>query len=381
MAAAICPLTANMIKLLDLDLLHQAIAPELELAFHRVFGKGKFILGGEIRHFEAAFSTFQGCQYGIGVSSGTDALILALKAMGIGAGDEVIVPSMTFIATAEAVAWVGAKPVIVDVSPQTLLLTPELAEVAITQKTRAIIPVHLHGYPVELDGFLKLAQRYNIEILEDCAQAHGAKEQSYPVGSRTLGGCFSFFPGKNLGALGDGGMVVTNHEAFAQQVRSLSNHGRKEKYVSDQLGCNARLDELQAAFLNVKLPYLEKWNQQRRDLAKQYHQALAGLPLKMSPFGQAEDLPVFHIYAVRCESKTVRSQLAQYLKQQNIETGIHYPVPLHLQPSFQDLGYQAGDFPVSEAAANGLLSLPLYPGMTAAQQDAVVGHIRAFFQT
>jgi dTDP-4-amino-4,6-dideoxygalactose transaminase len=370
-----------MIKLLDLDLLHQAIAPELESAFHRVCGQGRFILGEEIRQFETAFSTLHGCQYGIGVSSGTDALILALKAMGISPGDEVIVPAMTFIATAEAIAWIGAKPVMADVNSETLLLTPELAEGVITEKTRAIIPVHLHGYPVQLEGFLELAKRYNLYILEDCAQAHGAQEQGYPIGSRTIGGCFSFFPGKNLGALGDGGIVVTNDEAFAQQVRSLSNHGRKEKYVSDQLGCNARLDELQAAFLNVKLPYLEKWNQQRRVLAKDYTQALAELPLKTPPLCQVGDTPVFHIYAVQCESKEIRSQLVQHLKQQEIETGIHYPVPLHLQPSFQSLGYQTGDFPVSEVAANCLLSLPLSPGMTNIQQEAVVEKIRAFFHS
>jgi dTDP-4-amino-4,6-dideoxygalactose transaminase len=369
-----------MIKLLDLDLMHQAIAPELESAFHRVCGKGRFILGEEIRQFETAFSTLHGCQYGIGVSSGTDALILALKAMGIGPGDEVILPAMTFIATAEAIAWVGAKPVMADVHPDTLLLTPELAKGAITEKTRAIIPVHLHGYPVQLKGFLELAQRYNLHILEDCAQAHGAQELGYPVGSRTIGGCFSFFPGKNLGALGDGGMVITNQETFAQQVRSLSNHGRKEKYISDQLGCNARLDELQAAFLNVKLPYLEKWNQHRRELARVYHKALVDLPLQTPPLGSAIEVPVCHIYAIRCDSKEIRSQLSQHLKQQNIETGIHYPVPLHLQPSFQHLGYRVGDFPVSEAAANCLLSLPLYPGMTVMQQEFVVGQIKAFFQ-
>jgi dTDP-4-amino-4,6-dideoxygalactose transaminase len=369
-----------MIKLLDLNLMHQAIAPELEAAFHRVCSKGKFILGDEIRQFETAFAASQDCQYGIGVSSGTDALILALKAMGVGVGDEVIVPSMTFIATAEAVAWLGAKPVIADVSSETLLLTPELVEGAITEKTKAIIPVHLHGYPVQLDGFLKLAQRHNLQILEDCAQSHGAKEQGALVGSRTLGGCFSFFPGKNLGALGDGGMVVTNDAAFAQQVRSLSNHGRKEKYLSDQLGCNARLDELQAAFLNVKLPYLEKWNQQRRDLARVYHEALAELPLQRPPLGNSSDVPVFHIYAIRCESQEIRSQLAQHLKQQGIETGVHYPVPLHLQPSFQNLGHQLGDFPISEAAANCLLSLPLSPGMTDMQQEVVVQQIEKFFQ-
>lgn len=370
-----------MIKLLDLDLLHQPISSELELAFHRVLGKGRFILGEEIRKLEEAFAAYQGCRYGIGVSSGTDALILALKALEVGVGDEVILPSMTFIATAEAVAWLGAKPVLVDVNPDTLLLTPELAEAAITDKTKVILPVHLHGYGVPLDGFLALAQRYHLQIVEDCAQAHGATEHNHPVGSRSMGGCFSFFPGKNLGALGDGGMVVTNHEDFANQVRSLQNHGRKEKYVSDTIGCNARLDELQAAFLNVKLPHLEQWNQQRRALAEVYDIALAGLPIKTPSLGSGENIPVFHLYVIRCESKAVRTQLAQVLKQQNIETGIHYPVPLHLQPSLQNLGYQPGDFPVSETASDCILSLPLYPGMTPTQQDFVVEQIRAFFQT
>jgi dTDP-4-amino-4,6-dideoxygalactose transaminase len=369
-----------MIKLLDLDLLHQPLVPELELAFRQVLGKGRFILGEEILKLENTFATYQGCRYGIGISSGTDALILSLKALGVGVGDEVILPSMTFIATAEAVAWLGAKPVLVDVHPDTLLLTAELAETAITEKTKVILPVHLHGYAVPLDGFLALAQRYNLQIVEDCAQAHGATEKNYPVGSRSKGGCFSFFPGKNLGALGDGGMVVTNDEAFAQKVRSLQNHGRKEKYVSDTIGCNARLDELQAAFLNVKLPYLEEWNQQRRALAEAYDISLSGLPIKTPSLGTLENVPVFHLYVIRCESKTIRTKLAQALKQQNIETGIHYPVPLHLQPSLQKFGYQPGDFPVSETASDCILSLPLYPGMTAEQQNFVVEQIRAFFQ-
>ena len=371
---------SKLIKLIDLNLQHAEIADELQQAFDKVMSKGRFISGNEVKTFETAFATNHGCKHGIGVSSGTDALILALKAMGIGMGDEVIVPSMTFIATAEAVSWLGARPVFVDIDPDTLQITPELVESAINkQHTKAIIPVHLHGYPVCMDNFLKLAQSYQLNIIEDCAQAHGAKESGYSVGSRSMGGCFSFFPAKNLGALGDGGIVITNNDEFADRVRLLSNHGRHQKYVHELIGCNARIDELQAAFLNVKLKYLPKWNEQRRKLAQVYDLALADLPLKRPPLGCSENVPVFHLYVVHCDTKKTRTELIKYLREHNIETGIHYPLPLHLQPAFEHLGYKKGDFPVTEAVADCIVSLPLYPGMTSSQQEYVIEKLQTFF--
>lgn len=369
-----------MVNLCDLNLLHQAIIGELEAIFHSTVSKGNFILGEEVFRFENTFADYHGCCYGVSLNSGTDALILALKAIGVAPNDEVIIPAMTFISTAEAIVWLGARPVLTDVDSDTLLVTPEQVESVISERTKAIIPVHLHGYPVPLDRFLSLTEDHELIILEDCAQAHGAREHNYPVGSRSSGGCFSFFPGKNLGALGDGGMFVTNEETLANKVRALRNHGRVEKYMSSMIGCNSRLDELQAAFLNVKLQYVEQWNEQRRQLAKAYHIALADLPLKLPSLGNQSDVPVFHQYVIRCESKKIRTQLAHYLKTQNISTGIHYPIPLHLQTSLQYLGYKTGSFPNSEDAANCILSLPLYPGMTCLQQEYVVEKIRKFFQ-
>jgi len=305
---------------------------------------------------------------------------LALRALGIKSGDEVIIPAMTFYATAEAVCLVGAKPVLVDVELETLSLNPVLTEAAITEKTKALLPVHLQGWPVFLEPFLAIAQKYNLVIVEDCAQAHGAREKGYPVGSRTTAGCFSFFPGKNLGALGDAGIVVTNDQAVAEKVRALANHGRQEKYFHDDIGYNARIDELQAAFLNIKLCYLEDWNEQRRTLAACYNETLAGLPLELPPSWNENRIPNFHLYVVHCENLGIRNSLADHLKTQGIQTGIHYPVPLHFQPGLKFLGHEPGSLPVSEQAAERMLSLPIYPGMTTDQQDYVIEKITEFFK-
>ncbi len=369
-----------MIKLVDLGLQHTALKTELEAAFHEVIARGQFILGPQVRMLEAAFAAYHQCEYGVGVSNGTDAIVLVLKALGIGPGDEVIVPAMTFCATAEAVCLVGARPVLVDVEPETLGLDPVLTRAALTSRTKAIIPVHLHGWAVPLEPFLAMAEEYNLFIIEDCAQAHGASEQGYRVGSRSSAGCFSFFPGKNLGALGDGGMVVTNNAALADQVRALANHGRRDKYLHDEIGYNCRLDELQAAFLNVKFPHLETWNEQRRALATRYNQALAGLPIKTPPNFNSDRLPVFHIYSIHCDTPETRDRLTNFLKAENIQSGIHYPVPVHLQPAYQFLGHEAGSLPVCEEAAKCILSLPIYPGMTNEDQDLVIAKVTQFLE-
>lgn len=370
-----------MIKLVDLNLQHTLLHEDLNAAFQSVLSRGQFILGQQIQTLEADFAAYQDCQYAVGVSSGTDALLLALRALGVGPGDEVIVPSMTFCATAEAVWSVGARPVLVDVEPDTWGLDPVLTAAAITERTKAIIPVHLHGWPVPLAPFLELAQQHDLVLLEDCAQAHGARESGCAVGSRSAAGCFSFFPGKNLGALGDGGMVTTNDRELATRIRSLANHGRRDKYLNDEIGYNARLDELQAAFLNVKLRHLNEWNEQRRTLALRYNQAFAGLSCKTPPGFDGDRLPVFHLYVIQCDSVHIRDNLAQFLKSNNIQCGIHYPVPLHLQPAFEFLGHAPGSLPVSEHAAQTMLSLPIYPGMTPAQQDIVIEQVTQFITT
>ena len=368
-----------MINLVDLQAQHSPLEIELLTQFLKTLKKGRFIMGPNIKELEANFAKYQGCEYGIGVSSGTDALTVALKAMDIGPGDEVIVPSMTFIATAEAVATVGATPVLVDVDPIKFGLDPIKTAGAITPKTKAIIPVHLHGWPVPLEPFIKLAEKHDLMILEDCAQAHGAKEGMALVGSQSVAGCFSFFPGKNLGALGDAGMIVSNHKEFVERARGILNHGRREKYFHDELGYNARLDEMQAAFLNVKLPHLETWNEQRRELATRYNQSLSSYSLRLPPEFSAELKPVFHLYVVQCESQPVRDSLMKYLKSLDIGVGIHYPVPLHLQPALAHLGYEKGSLPEAEKAAETMLSLPIYPGMTHSQQDIVIQAIAEFF--
>jgi dTDP-4-amino-4,6-dideoxygalactose transaminase len=368
------------IKLVDLDWQHSLLKDQLTSTFNSVLNSNCFISGPQIRQLEENFAKYHNCRYGIGVSSGTSALVVTLKALGLQPGDEVIIPAMTFYATAEAVCLVGATPVMVDVEPETLALAPSLTKAAITERTKVILPVHLHGWPVPLEPFLTMAEKHNLTIVEDCAQAHGAREEGYPVGSRTIAGCFSFFPGKNMGALGDAGMVVTNDQTIADKVRALANHGRKEKYFHDHIGDNARMDELQAAFLNIKLNYIEEWNEQRRTLATRYNEELSSLPLILPPQWDQERLPCFHLYVVHCDSSITRDRLSSFLKEEKIQTGIHYPVPLHLQPGLKFLGYQPGSFPVSEQAAENMLSLPIYPGMSREQQDYVIEKVSEFFK-
>jgi dTDP-4-amino-4,6-dideoxygalactose transaminase len=373
------PANGFKLKFVDLNRQHNELRDKLMSAFESVLNRGSFILGPECTRFESEFAKLHRCQYAVGVSNGTAAITLALKALNIGPGAEVIVPAMTFFATAEAVCNVGAKPVIVDVEPETLGLDFERTRVAITKATRAIIPVHLHGWPVPLGPFLKLASDLELALVEDCAQAHGASENGHPVGSRSDVGCFSCFPAKNLGALGDAGVVATQSAALADRMRALANHGRREKHANTEVGYNNRLDELQAAILNVKLPYLMGWNERRRALAERYSEWLAETPLIVPSQRDDGRVPAFHLYVVRCRDRTERDQLAADLKAAGIETGMHYPTPLHLQPGLSFLGYTKGSFPVAETAAETMLSLPLFPEMTDREQDRVLERILAFF--
>ena len=367
------------LKLVDLNRQHDQLRDELMLAFAAVLDRGRFILGEEVTRLEKSFAELHGCQYAVGVSNGTDAITLALKALNIGPGTEVIVPAMTFFATAEAVCNVGATPVIVDVEPETLGLCPDLTRKAITDRTSAIVPVNLHGWPVRLAPFLQMADEFELALVEDCAQAHGASEDGHPVGSRSDAGCFSCFPAKNLGALGDAGIVVTQSEAVADRIRALANHGRRQKHANTEVGYNNRLDELQAAILNVKLPHLMRWNERRRTLARRYSEYLAATPLLVPTLSDESRVPAFHLYVVRCRDRAERDRLAAHLRSRGIETGMHYPTPLHLQPGLSHLGYTEGTFPIAEEAAHTMLSLPLFPEMNDDEQDQVLDRILEFF--
>ena len=370
----------NRIPLVDLEAQFKGFSREMEEAILRVVRSGRFIGGSEVEVFEAAFAEFCGTNYCIGVASGTDALRLALKACGIREGDEVVTVSNTFIATAEAISLVGAKPAFVDISSDTYTMDPQKLDEFLThcakhsKPVKAIIPVHLYGHPADMDPLLNLAKRYNLRVIEDACQAHGAVYYGEGSGSRDQGtdenngrkvgsmgdvGCFSFYPGKNLGAYGDGGAVVTNDEKIAEKIKMLRDHGRLgKKYEHEIEGCNSRLDTLQAAVLNVKLKYLEEWNEKRRKNAKLYDELLGAVPDVIIPKVLPCVIPVYHLYVVRVKK---RDRIRQLLSEGGIATGIHYPIPLHLQKAYSYLGYKAGNFPVTEEVAQEILSLPMFP--------------------
>ncbi|MCS6844628.1 MAG: DegT/DnrJ/EryC1/StrS family aminotransferase [Caldilineales bacterium] len=360
------------IPLVDLKAQYAALKPEIDAAIARVIANASFILGPEVRAFEAAFAAYCQAEHAVGVSSGTAALELTLRALGIGPGDEVITTPFTFIATAEAISAVGATPVFADIDPATYNLDPAAVEAAVTPRTRAILPVHLYGQPADMDGLAAVARRHGLRLIEDAAQAHGAEHRGRRVGSLADAACFSFFPGKNLGCYGDGGAVVTNDAALADRVRRLRDHGRTSKYVHEEVGFGHRLDALQAAILSAKLPHLDAANAARRRLAARYSQLLADTDLAL-PSAPAHVTPVFHLYVVRTPR---RDQVLAHLQQRGIGAGVHYPLPLHLQPAYRFLGHQPGQFPVAEAAAGQVLSLPLFPEMTEEQQDRVVSALR-----
>jgi dTDP-3-amino-3,4,6-trideoxy-alpha-D-glucose transaminase len=352
---------------------HQA---EIDAAIRQVLNKGFYILGDEVKTFESEFAAYLGVSYGIGVGSGTDALHLALAACGIGGGDEVITPSFTAVATIAAIELTGAKPVLVDIEPEYYTLDTHLLEEAITPHTKAIIPVHLYGQPADMEVIMEMAKKHKVRVIEDCAQAHGATYRGKHLGSFGDIACFSFYPTKNLGALGDGGMVVTNDPQLAERIRLLREYGWANRYVSSLAGWNSRLDELQAAVLRVKLRYLDEDNAKRRRIASQYNEALAKLPLS-TPKNRPEAVAVYHLYVIRLVQ---RNELQAWLKDQGINALIHYPVPVHLQPAYYGRLRGRSRLPVSEQAAREVLSLPIYPELSQPEVQKVIKAVRAFFE-
>ena len=361
------------IPLIDLAVQHQSLKQQIRIAMDRVILNTRFINGQEIDEFEGSFADFSGVKHAIGVSSGTDALIVALKALGIGAGDEVITVPNSFIATVEAIIAVNATPVFVDVDERYCTMDPVLLESKITPRTKAVIPVHLYGQMAPMREIIDIARRHGLKVVEDAAQAHGARLEGMSAGQWGDVACFSFYPGKNLGAYGDAGAVVTNDEMLAKKIAMLRDHGRSGKYESAMVGGNCRLDTLQAAVLNVKLPKLNKWNEDRRKLAAYYTENLADLPLLCPSQSPGAD-HVYHLYVVRFSD---RDKLATHLKQLGIASGIHYPLPLHLQPALSFLGHKEGDFPVTEMLSREILSLPMFPEMTQSDANRVVEGVKS----
>ena len=348
--------------------------PQIDAAIARVVDRCSFILGEEVDRFEKAFAAFCEAKGAVGVASGTAALHLALQAAGIGSGDEVITSTMTFTATGEAIANVGARPIFVDVDPQTLNLDPARVEAAVTTRTKAIIAVHLYGQPADMEALEAIAKRRNLVLIEDAAQAHGARFRGQRCGGSDRLTCFSFYPGKNLGAFGDAGAVTSNDDALLAKVRRLRDHGRVSKYEHLEIGWGERIDALQAAILAEKLPLLEGWNQSRRTLARRYTELLAGTPLQ--PLHESKSVDhVFHLYVSRTPR---RDALLAHLQSKGVGAGIHYPIPLHRQPAYAQFGYADVQLPVAEAAAAQIISLPLFPEMSPEQQGAVVAAVKEF---
>jgi len=357
------------IPMLDLGAQYRPIQNEIKAAIDRVLESQHFILGPEVKALEQDVARYCGRQFGVGVASGTDALILALSACGVGPGDEVILPSFTFIATADSVSLLGGKPVFADIDPGTFCIDPAQVAQKITSRTKAIVPVHLYGQTADMDPILELAARHDLYVIEDTAQAIGATYKGRKAASMGDLGCLSFFPSKNLGAYGDGGMVVTDSEEVAKRLRSLRAHGTTKKYFSAEQGWNSRLDEIQAAILRVKLRYLDGWNAGRRDRAARYDRLLQQVPSVVAPYTAPSREHVFHQYTVRVQE---RDAISKALGERGIPSTVYYPTPIHLQPIYASLGYKQGDLPETEKAANEALSLPIYPELTDTQIDSVV---------
>jgi dTDP-4-amino-4,6-dideoxygalactose transaminase len=357
----------------DIGPTHAEIEAELDASWRRVLQGKHYIMGPELEGFEAAFARYCGSRHAIGVANGLDALTLIMEGLGIGEGDEVIVPAHTFIATWLGVSRARARPVPVDCEPGSGNIDPARVAAAITGRTRAIIAVHLYGNPADMAPLQQLAGRHNLHLIEDAAQAHGAVYRGQRTGSLGIAAGFSFYPTKNLGALGDGGAVVTGDDALAARIRRLRNYGSERKYEHLVAGCNSRLDELQAALLSVKLPQLDKLNEQRRQIANRYTACLAGIDGLQLPAATAQAEPVWHLYPVRHPR---RDDMIAGLAQAGVQAMIHYPAPPHLQPAYAALGYRHGAFPVAEAIAASTLSLPIWPGMADEQIDTVATALR-----
>jgi dTDP-4-amino-4,6-dideoxygalactose transaminase len=361
-----------MIPLVDLRAQYLSIKGAVDAAVARVMETGQFVLGDEVEAFEREFAAYSGAADGIALNSGTSALHLALMAAGVRAGDEVITVPFTFVATVAAIGYIGARAVFVDIDPATLTMDVTRLEAAITPRTRAIVPVHLYGQPADMDPIIAIAQRHNLVVIEDACQAHGAVYKGRPVGSLADAACFSFYPGKNLGAYGEGGMVVTNRPDIARDVRMLRDWGQDRKYHHVMKGYNFRMDGIQGAILRVKLRHLADWTNARRAHALDYNRLL-GSDGVATPQEASYARHVYHVYAVRT---TERAALQRTLQSNGIGSGIHYPVPVHLQPAYADLGYVLGDFPESERAADEVLSLPMYPELSHTTVEQVAAAVR-----
>jgi dTDP-4-amino-4,6-dideoxygalactose transaminase len=367
--------TLKNIPLLDLKAQYETIKDEIKEAIDAVMDSGNYVMGPFVNEFEKNVAQYCGVKHAIGVANGTDALLITLDALGIGPEDEVITSTFTFFASAEVISQVGAKPVFVDIETDTYNLDVSKLEAAITPNTKAIIPVHIFGQPADMDEILMLGEKYGIHIVEDACQAIGAKYKGKTAGSMGVAGCFSFFPTKNLGGYGDGGMVITNDDSLAHKIKILRIHGSNPKYHHSMIGYNSRLDSLQAAMLNVKLAYLDDWNEKRRIKAAYYNMALGNLPLQL-PIVKEDRQTIYHLYIIQTK---YRDDLISYLSDYGISSGVYYPVPLHRQEVYQNLGYEEGSFPFSEKSALGTLALPLYPELTEEDQEYVVSVIRKFF--
>jgi dTDP-4-amino-4,6-dideoxygalactose transaminase len=356
-----------MIPFVDLKAQYFSIKGEIDAAVIKVLESTQFVLGSEVAALEAEFAEYCNAAQGVAVNTGTSALHLALLAAGIGPGDEVITVPFTFVATVAAIVYSGATPVFVDIDPVSYTIDVTQIEAAITERTKAILPVHLYGQPADMDPILEIAQRYGLVVIEDAAQAHRAEYKGQRVGSIGDIGCFSFYPGKNLGAYGEGGMVTTNNPEYAQVIRMLRDWGQEKRYHHVLKGYNYRMDGVQGAILRVKLRYLDAWTEARRTHAAQYSELLENTGVK-TPMAMPYSYHVYHVYAVRSPQ---RDTLQQKLQERGIQTGIHYPIPVHLQPAYADLGYRSGDFPQSELAANQVLSLPMYAELSEEQVKQV----------
>ncbi len=346
-----------MIPLVDLKAQYNSIKTEIDNVIQRVLDNTSFIMGEELERFEEEFALFCNTKYAIGVANGSDALILALIACEIGEGDEVITVPNTFIATTEAITHVAGKIVFTDIGPKDYTIDISKIEEKINERTKAIIPIHLYGQPADMDPIIELAKKYNLKVIEDAAQAHGAEYKREKVGSIGDVSCFSFYPGKNLGAYGDAGIITTNNEEIAKKIKLLRNHGSIKKYEHEIEGYSSRLDNLQAAILRVKLRHLNKWNESRRRNAKKYNELLSSIGGVITPYEADYAKHVYHLYVIKTEGRDI---LREELKLKGIATGIHYPIPLHLQPAYSYLGYKKGDFPIAEECSQKILSLPMY---------------------
>lgn len=364
------------IPFLNFEPMHSKLKSEMMEAFEKVYDGYWYIMGKHLQTFEKEYAVYNQANHAIGISNGLDALYLSLKALGIGEGDEVIMPSNTFIATVLAVSYTGAKPVFVEPDSRTYLIDPELIPLVINSKTKVIMPVHLYGQACEMDKIMAIANQYGLKVIEDNAQAHGATFKGKLTGSFGHINGTSFYPGKNLGALGDAGAVTTNDESLAKRVQMLRNYGSQEKYKHEEIGHNMRLDEIQAAFLSVKLNYLNEFTKQRQEIASWYKESLKDIDGITLPYTHSDASHVYHLYVVRTQR---RDELKNYLAENGVGTLIHYPIPPHLQNAYQNLGFKRGTFPIAEELANTSLSLPLWPGMSHAQVLEVSNTIRKFF--